>query len=389
MSEVPTDRLISRFLELARSVHFFQTALDGTIERCNTAAADSLGLPLVTVVGRSIFECLTHPDARLLERELRTPGHRTDSVRLNFCDARQLPYTLECWLDVDVSGATLIAEPPLKHDQQLQRQLMEVNQDLAILSRERVKLINGERRARLEAEAANREKDDAIATIAHELRQPLSSLRLSLEIVKTPSASPQRDRAFAIMDRQMAFLTRLVDDLLDVARLRQHKLELRRAVIDLGEWVREVAEVMTPKMTESAIGFAYVVPDSPVWAQADSLRVTQALSNILENAIKFTPRLGTISVTLSREGPMAVISVRDTGRGIAPEVLPRIFTLFEQQVRGERGGLGIGLAIAHAIVAMHGGNVEAHSAGLGQGAEIVVRLPLAGERTLAPQFRSV
>lgn len=100
-------------------------------------------------MGRSIFDCVTHPDARLLERELLTPGHRTESLRLNFCDARQLPYTLECWLDVQVGGATLIAEPPLKHDQQLQRELMEVNQDLALLSRERVKLMNSERRARL------------------------------------------------------------------------------------------------------------------------------------------------------------------------------------------------------------------------------------------------
>ena len=124
MSDVLSDRLTSGFLDVARSVHFFQIALDGTVERCNTAVAESLGVSHATVVGRSIFDCLTHPDAGLLARELRTPGHRTDPLRLNFCDVRQLPYTLECWLDVQVDGATLIAEPPLKHDQQLQRQLI-------------------------------------------------------------------------------------------------------------------------------------------------------------------------------------------------------------------------------------------------------------------------
>ena len=370
----------SEILDHARAVHVFRLDRRGTIEACNEGAARTLGLPAGQIAGRSLGQFLTATDAARLDSELVKVGRRADRILLNFCGALHAPYTLECWLDVHDAGATLVGEPPLADDHKRQRELLKVNEQLAMLSRERVKLVEAERRARLEAETANREKDAAIATIAHELRQPLAPLRIGVELLKGDITASARERAIRVIERQAAQLARLIDDLLDAVRVREHKVRLHRGPVDIVLLLADVAEGLQGKAADAGVALEYERPVVPVWVEGDGGRLVQVFSNLLDNALKYTDRGGRVTLSVRLQGGTAVASVRDTGRGIPPQVLPRVFRMFAQQAEGERGGLGIGLAVAASIVAMHGGTIEAHSAGPGAGSEFVVALPLLTEQ---------
>jgi signal transduction histidine kinase len=227
---------------------------------------------------------------------------------------------------------------------------------------------------------ADHRKDEFLAMLAHELRNPLAPLSNALHIVR--QRGPERRavvrQAWDLMDRQVAHLVRLVDDLLDVSRITRGKVELRKQAVDLAEAATRAVESARPLIDARRHRLIYEGPAAPVRVQADPVRLTQVIGNLLNNAAKYTDEGGRISLTIGREQADAVVRVRDTGVGISAEMLHRVFDLFTQADRTldrAQGGLGIGLTLVRSLVELHGGSVQALSGGLGAGSEFVVRLP--------------
>ena len=230
-------------------------------------------------------------------------------------------------------------------------------------------------KAQAEAEAANRGKDQFLATLAHELRQPLAPIFTALELMKRRVSQAVGEHSRQVIERQARQLSRLVEDLFDAARIAQGKIELRRQLVDLRAIVADTLPVVAPQIEARRQSLNVSVPDHPLWIEADPVRMQQVLSNLLFNAAKFTGDGGTIHVTAERDDDRtAHLTVRDSGRGIAPEMLPHVFELFRQGNTGE--GLGVGLAVVRGLVEQHGGGVQARSVGLGCGSEFSVSLPL-------------
>jgi PAS domain S-box-containing protein len=231
-----------------------------------------------------------------------------------------------------------------------------------------------------ELRLADRRKDEFLATLAHELRNPLAPLRNALEILKRPNVEPAViDQARGMMDRQVRQLVRLVDDLLDVSRIMQGKIELRKERIDLAVAVRHALETAQPAIAAAGHQLRCDLPPEPLILEADPIRIAQAISNLLHNSAKYTEPGGRITISAARENGEAVVRVRDTGVGIAPDMLPRIFDLFVQANRKQdrsQGGMGIGLTLVRSLAEIHGGRVSAQSEGPGRGSEFVLRLPL-------------
>jgi signal transduction histidine kinase/FixJ family two-component response regulator len=233
-------------------------------------------------------------------------------------------------------------------------------------------------------------KDEFLATLAHELRNPLAPLRNASQTLSLLShAEPEFEAARGLIDRQLQLMTRLVDDLLDVARITRCKVRLRKEPIDLAAVVRSAIESARPAIDEGRHRLTVQMPTEPVRLHADASRLAQVLSNLLTNAAKYGDPAGEIVLRAERLGREVVLSVRDSGIGIAPEQLPFVFDMFSQAspaLERAQGGLGIGLALVRGLVELHGGRVEAHSAGLGQGAEFRVRLLLdADAPVVAPE----
>jgi PAS domain S-box-containing protein len=231
-----------------------------------------------------------------------------------------------------------------------------------------------------EAKEADARKDEFLAMLGHELRNPLAPMRNVLHSLRTTGlGAATNDRAIAILDNQVEHLVRLVDDLLDVARITRNKIELRRSVVDLHELLDRVVETWRPLLESAGLEFLVNLADEPLRVDADAIRLSQVVANLLSNAAKFTQRGGRIWLSVDRAGDEARIRVRDTGSGVPPEMLPRIFDLFAQAHGASdraHGGLGIGLTLVRMLVELHGGHVEAFSAGEDKGSEFRVRLPL-------------
>ncbi|MGA8707794.1 MAG: ATP-binding protein [Steroidobacteraceae bacterium] len=228
---------------------------------------------------------------------------------------------------------------------------------------------------------ADRRKDEFLATLAHELRNPLAPIRAAAYVLKKINARDDRlVQAREMIDRQATHMTRLIDDLLEMSRITQGKIELQRHTESLASVVSGVADSARATMEAHQHEFVVRLPDDPLLINADAIRIAQALFNVLENAAKYTPPKGRIELTARREGAEAVITVTDNGIGIAPDMSTRIFEMFVQAsgsgVRRPQGGLGIGLALAHRLIEMHGGTISAQSDGLERGATFTVRLPL-------------
>lgn len=240
--------------------------------------------------------------------------------------------------------------------------------------------IQERRRAEQALREADRRKDEFLATLAHELRNPLAPIRNALEIMRIAGGNPQAiDQARAMMDRQVRQMVRLIDDLLDVSRITQGKLRLVPEKVDLTTLVESALELGRPAIAKAGLDLEVELPEEAIALYVDKVRIAQVFSNLLNNAAKFTEAGGKVMVRAWREGDFAVVSVRDTGIGIPPEQLPRVFELFSQvdrTVARSEGGLGLGLALVDRLVEMHGGSVQAISAGVGSGAEFIVRLPL-------------
>jgi signal transduction histidine kinase/ActR/RegA family two-component response regulator len=225
----------------------------------------------------------------------------------------------------------------------------------------------------------DRRKDEFLAMLAHELRNPLAPIRNGLHILKQASVDPStREGLRVMMERQVVHLSRLVDDLLDVSRITQGKINLRKEVVDLTSLIRRAVAAIRPAVDARRHELTVSLPAEPVRLEADPTRLEQVLANLLHNAVKYTDPGGSIWLTARQEGKAAVINVRDTGLGIDPDLLPHIFDLFVQADRGldrSQGGLGIGLTLVRRLVELHDGTVHAVSAGLAQGSEFIVRLP--------------
>jgi PAS domain S-box-containing protein len=232
---------------------------------------------------------------------------------------------------------------------------------------------------------ADRRKDEFLATLAHELRNPLAPISSGLHILRTAGDNQSvATTARQIMERQVAQMVRLVDDLLDVARITTGKVELRCETLDLASAVTDAVETSRPLLDAAGQPIAVTMPQAPIFVHADRTRLAQVFANLLNNSSKFSDRGQPISIVLTREDGQAVVRVRDTGVGIPQESLRKIFDMFGQaDLHGarSRGGLGIGLSLVKRIAEMHGGSVEAHSEGVGRGSEFVVRIPtIAAER---------
>ncbi len=227
---------------------------------------------------------------------------------------------------------------------------------------------------------ADRRKDEFLAMLAHELRNPLAPIRNALHLLQPRWASdPTTERLGAMMDRQLSHIIRLVDDLLDVSRITRGKFELRLEPVDLTAIVTRAVEDVRPFLEERQHVLEVVLCPEPLRMAGDPVRLEQVLNNLLTNAGKYTPPGGLIQLEVCREGSEAVIRVRDNGIGIRPEALPRLFEMFMQadRVPGQMSeGLGLGLTLVKNLVEMHGGQVTAASAGMGRGSEFVIRLPL-------------
>jgi PAS domain S-box-containing protein len=229
---------------------------------------------------------------------------------------------------------------------------------------------------------ADRRKDEFLATLAHELRNPLAPIRNGLQILQmTRSDSHEQDELIDMMERQVVHMVRLVDDLLEVSRITRGKIELRKQNVELAAIVRSAVETARPTIESAGHELILELPPQSVTLEADSVRLAQILSNLLNNAAKYTEPGGKIWLTATRETDHVSFSVRDTGTGIPTEMLPKVFDLFTQidhTLGRAQGGLGIGLALVKSLVEMHGGTVVAKSDGLGCGSEFIVCLPVAG-----------
>jgi two-component system CheB/CheR fusion protein len=239
---------------------------------------------------------------------------------------------------------------------------------------------------------ADRQKDEFLATLAHELRNPLAPIRYAADALRPGISDALLRQVRGMVERQVAQMARLLDDLLDVSRITRNVVELRRERVDLAAVVAEVVEAARPAITDGGYAFSLSLPASPVWVEGDRARLQQVTDNLLQNALKYTPAGGRIEIEVATGDERAVLRVRDSGIGLAPDMLPRMFRLFSQVHASPSSpptGLGIGLAVVKRLVELHGGAVSVASDGLGQGALFTVQLPLSDAPGLAerPQSR--
>jgi PAS domain S-box-containing protein len=239
--------------------------------------------------------------------------------------------------------------------------------------------ITARKQAELALQEANRAKDEFIATLAHELRNPLAPIRTGLELLRRDKANgPASERARETMERQLQHMIRLIDDLLDISRINSGKIRIEPQRIDLALAIESAVEISRPAVEAGAHRLTVTMPPQPIVLMADFTRLAQSVGNLLHNAAKYTPPGGQIHLRTWQDGATAVIEIRDTGVGIPADMLQEVFTLFTQVRRTldqAQGGLGIGLSLVRSLVELHGGSVSAASPGAGQGSTFTIRIP--------------
>jgi PAS domain S-box-containing protein len=340
---------------------------DAVIRRVNQAELDMLGYDRAEVLGRSIADFHADADviAEILDRLRRGEQLRQFPARLVRKDGaiRDVLISSSVYWDagqfVHTRCITVDVTDHLRNEQEL-------------------------RAAQDELEETARRKDEFLATLAHELRNPLAPVRNSLEILRRSREKPGLvDQALSTMERQMTHLERLVDDLIDISRINRGWLELRKSPVELASVVFQAVETVRPMAERKGHELTVTLPTQPVFLEADPVRMTQIVTNLLTNAVKYTPDGGRIVVHGAVEPDRLALSVRDNGIGIPVEMLPRVFEMFTQIHRREeasRGGLGIGLSLVKRLVEMHDGTIEASSDGLGAGSTFTLRLPVLAGR---------
>jgi PAS domain S-box-containing protein len=336
---------------------------DGVVVQANQATERILIQPWSKVIGRSFHELMGVPAdrehsafLRMLETQHREVFERTLAGR---------------WLRVAVD--------PVKNQHGVVKGALAIVSDVT----DRRELEEALRRRAEDLAAADRRKDEFLAMLAHELRNPLAPILNCLELIRHEAAtSPQLEQLLEIPERQVRHMARLLDDLLDVSRFTQGKIQLRKEVLDLSTVVAHAVETAAPLVAAKNHQLTVTLPCEPVRLLGDPTRLEQVVANLLNNAAKYSEPGGRITLTADREGDELVLRVKDTGIGLSPEMQSRVFDLFAQadlSLDRSQGGLGIGLTLVRSLVEHHGGSVSVRSAGLGQGSEFTVRLPLPRE----------
>jgi PAS domain S-box-containing protein len=348
--------------------------LDGTIRTWNAGAERLFGYRAEEAVGRSIL-LIIPPDRFDEEREILARlarGERIEhyeTIRMAR-DGRLLDISLTVSPIRDAEGRVVGAS-------KIARDVTERKQAEVAL-----------REAVAALKEADRRKDEFLAVLAHELRNPLAPLRNGLQVMRLAAGNADLvAKSRDMMDRQLSHMVRLIDDLLDISRIRSSKVELRRSRVLLADVVSSAVETARPALEAAGHRLTVVLPPEPIHLEADLTRMAQVFGNLLNNSAKFTERGGQIWLTATREGGEVSVALRDTGIGIPASALPAIFDLFSQvdrSIERSAGGLGIGLALVKGLVEMHGGTVEATSPGLGQGSTFTVRLPVLESRPVEP-----
>ena len=352
--------------------------LDGHILSWNRAAEAMFGYSEAEVIGKSIT--IIVPPERLPEEEMILGRIRRGEGISHFetervdKDGQRILVLLTMSPITDRYGRIIGASTMARDIREQKR-----------LHREREGLLFRERVARAQAEAASRTKDEFLAMLAHELRNPVGVIVNALAVLDASRSdaaerTPQAARARTLIRNQTQHLARLLDDLLDVARITAGRIELERELVDLRALIQTAVETERHQIERKQLRVTRSLGESTLRVNGDPLRLQQVIGNLLSNACKYTPANGSITITLTREAEHAVAKVRDSGAGIPPERLDDIFDLFTQvnpSLARTEGGLGIGLTLVKRLVDLHGGEVRAFSEGPGKGSEFVVRLPLA------------
>ncbi|MDQ2990313.1 MAG: ATP-binding protein [Pseudomonadota bacterium] len=369
---------------------------DGAILRANAAICDWLGYREAELVGQKRVQDLLSIGGRLffqthcgpllsiqgsiaeVQLEILTRARVRLPVLINVVRRKTDDIQYDAWslvvtserraYEKELLSARQKAETSLEAKREAEARLREVNDQLSI---------------------EHRRKDEFLATLAHELRNPLAPLRNALEVIRLKQgAGTEPLWGFDIIDRQTRQLTHLVDDLMDVSRITQGRVQLRRTACDLVAIVK--AAIADSRSLIEAAGHRLDVdfPPQPVWVDADEVRLTQVVNNLLTNAAKYTPDGGTIAVAVVRHAGEVAVSVKDSGIGIPADALSNVFMMFSQlqpALERSQGGLGIGLALVRGLVELHGGRIRAASAGIGHGSVFIVELPVL-EEALAPEL---
>ena len=334
---------------------------DGAIIYCNLRFAELLRRPLHSLLGKAIGG-FAAPESRPLLKDLLRDGQTAEvqgEVTLQQSDGTSVPV----YLGVTTVQEGVLGSCLMLTDLTEQRHYQELH------------------RAQAALKEADLRKDVFLATLAHELRNPLAPIRNALQILKAKGPpDPELQWARDVIDRQVQLMARLLEDLLDVSRISQNKLELRKERVDLTEVVEAALETSRPLIEAGGHEFTFTLPPKPIHLEADPMRLAQVFANLLNNAAKYTEDGGRIRLSAERHESDFAVSVKDNGIGIVAEMLPRIFEIFAQSNRAlarSQGGLGIGLSLVKGLVELHGGSIEVRSDGANQGSEFVVRLPVA------------
>jgi PAS domain S-box-containing protein len=281
--------------------------------------------------------------------------------------------------DGKLVSCLLLASPEPREWSEREIALVNAVAERTWLAAERLRLDHALRQSEVALREADRRKDEFLATLAHELRNPLGLIRNVVSLLESGAANSEIDWGRKIIDKQVNYLTRLTDDLFDISRITRDKLDLRKEEVQLAEIIKGAVEASHSLIQQRGHEFTVNMPSGPIYLLADNIRLTQAVMNLLNNAAKYTPNAGRIALTVTIESDQAMISIKDNGIGIAAGDLPQVFDLFFQADRSfarAEGGLGLGLTLVNRLVEMHGGTVEVRSSGLNQGSEFVVRLPV-------------
>jgi PAS domain S-box-containing protein len=367
-----------KFVSLAENSSDFigMADLDGTVVYLNRAGMEMVGLESREEVLRTRREDYFFPEDLPKVRELlptvMEKGHGQLEIRFRHFQTGEA-----LWVMYNVSVLT---------DAEGNRVgLGTVTRNIT----ERRKLEDNLRQLAADLSETDRRKDEFLATLAHELRNPLAPIGNGLQILKMAGQDGELlERARTMMERQLSQMVRLVDDLLDVSRISRNKLDLRKERVELAQVVGSAVETSRPLIEANGHELTVSLPEEPIHLDADLTRLAQVLSNLLNNAAKYTDRGGHLRLAAERQGDEVLVTVKDDGLGIPPAMLSRIFDLFTQVDRSlerAQGGLGIGLTLVKRLVEMHKGSVTAHSGGLGHGTEIAVRLPVLAE-ALKPEL---
>ena len=371
--------VLSAFLATADAVYFVVASPDGRIRLMNRALAERLGRDVATLAGAPLWDSLGEKDGVTLRAALAHGARARDSrVLLNFYDVQGAPFTVECQVDPQPHGFTLLGEPTASRDRRVEEELFRLNNEWAVVARERAQTAARAQAAQGEAELRGRAKDHLLAAVSHDLRTPLSAVVHAVHgLRRLVPAAGDATRLLDIIERSAALQQRLIEDLVDLSRINAGSLALRLAPVSLDRVVDATVAALRHEADAKHIMVEVTVADA-VEVVGDADRLRQVVSNVLGNAIKFTPEAGRVVVRLDRTAREGRVVVTDSGPGIPPDFLPHIFQPFRQGPAGERStGLGLGLAIARRIVELHGGTVHAENNDAGSGATFIILLPLA------------